>query len=293
MKILVIGGSGMIGNKLFNYFKESEWNTEFTYHTNVVPFAQGHRLDITQKKSTINLITKLNPDVVIHTAALANVDLCETNNSLAYSVNVQGTANVVEGCKKVDSRLVYISTSFVFDGSRGQYTEDDQASPSTYYGLTKLEGEEITKRSGLQYLILRTDQPYCWVENWQRTNSVIRVIQAIQAKKIHKEIIDWYNTPTYVPDFVFAVDKLLHRNEEGTYHLVGPDFINRYEWSILAAKIFGLDKNMIKPIRSDELTLAAKRVNVNLSNQKLTRQTNIPMRGVKDGLLDMKKNSKT
>jgi len=290
MKMLIIGGSSLIGTKLLGNFLQNETNVEFTYHHNSVPFAKGYQLDITQKNATVNLIEKINPDVIIHCAALTNVDLCETNKSLANSINIQGTKNVVEGCKVAQCKIVYVSTSYVFDGKKNQYNEEDVPSPSTYYGSTKLAAEDIIKHSKLPYLIVRTDQPYCWTEKWQHSNSVTRVLQTLRSGKIHKELIDWYNNPTYVPEFVKAVKKLIDLNKIGTFHVVGSDFINRYKWSLITADIFGLDEKMIVPINSKSLNLPAKRSNVNLSNKKLFQQTAIRMMGTKEGLKNMKEN---
>ena len=111
-------------------------------------------------------VIKLNPDIVIHTAALTNVDLCETNNVLANLINVQGTKNIVDGCMKIQSKIIFISTSYVFDGNSDQYFEEDLPNPTSYYGITKYESEKIIQNSNLDFLILRTDQPYCWIEKW-------------------------------------------------------------------------------------------------------------------------------
>ena len=287
MKILVIGGSGVIGWNFIQYLR-GKADIEFTYLKNTID-DKGICLDITQKDHTIKLITQINPDIVINTAAITNVDLCETNNNLANSINVQGTSNIIEGCKKINSKIVYVSTSFVFDGKKSQYHEDDTPHPSTYYGFTKFQGEELVKQSGLSHIILRTDQPYCWIEKWQHMNSVIRALDNLRSGRTHNEVADWYNTPTYVPDFVQAAWKLLQDDEVGIYHLTGPEFINRYDWSLNIADIFGLNKDLIKPITSDSLNLPAKRVNVNLDNNKIIKKTGIQMSGIKDGLLEMYK----
>ncbi|MGH2575264.1 MAG: sugar nucleotide-binding protein, partial [Ignavibacteria bacterium] len=137
------------------------------------------------------------------------------------------------------------------------------------------------------YLILRTDQPYCWTEKWQHTNSVLRTINTLQSGKMHKEVADWYNTPTYVPDFVHVTAQLINDNMTGIFHLTGSDFINRYDWSIITANIFGLNTNLIQPITADNLNLPVKRVNVNLANQKLQQRIGIKMIGVKEGATKM------
>jgi len=289
MKILIIGGSGFIGTNLLQYYRnKKDIDFEFTYLKNEIPFPHGHQLDIIENVKTIKLISKINPDVVIQTVALTNVDLCETKKTLADSINVTGTQNVVEGCKNAKCKLAYISTSFVFDGSKQRYFENDPPAPTTYYGITKFKGEELVRNSNLPYLILRTDQPYGWPESWHHTNSVKRVIDNLSSSKEHNEIIDWKNTPTYVPDFVTATAQLLDGGATGIYHLVGSDFISRYDWSLITADVFGLDKNLIKPITSDKLNLAVRRVNVNLDNQKLYKKTGFSMKGVKEGLIQMR-----
>jgi len=287
MKILIIGGSGVIGSKLVKHFERNGCDTKFTYLSNPMPTNQGFRVDITEKNSIIEFIAKINPDYVIHTTALTNVDLCEKNHFLADNLNVNGTKNVIEGCKISKSKIVYISTCFVFDGKKQQYFEEDLTSSSTYYGYTKQIGEDLIIHSGLPYLILRTDQPYCWTEKWQHTNSVLRVIDTLQSGKVLNEIIDWYNTPTYVPEFVQATSKLIEYNLTGLFHLVGSEFINRYNWALKTAEVFKLNKNLLKPINSDALNLPAKRSNINLSNNKLFEKTGIRMSNIEEGLIKM------
>jgi len=288
LKICVIGGSGVIGSKLVKYFANKKLDVKYTYLKNKIPdFQGGYKLDITDRKSTLSLLDKIDPDVVIHTAALTNVDLCETNKTLATKINVEGTRNVIDGCKIKNRKLVYVSTSAVFDGKKKQYFENQPTSPLNHYGYTKLVGEKLVANSDLSYLILRTDQPYGWNEKWQHTNSVLRVINAIQSGEILKEITDWYNTPTYDYDFAKATFELLRKKLTGTFHVVGPEFVNRFGWALKIPEVFNLDKNMIKPIKAESLSLPAKRVNVKLSNQKLVQDLGFQMCGIKEGLIKM------
>lgn len=289
MKILVIGGSGVIGFEALRKFSELGHDVFFTYNQNKISVPNGFCVDIRDKNLTLKLIKKIKPDIVVHTTAITNVDLCESNKELAKSVNVIGTSNIIEGCKLVNSKLVYISTSFVFDGTKLKYYEDDPTSPATFYGITKENGEKLISTSDLQFLILRTDQPYCWKEKWQHPNSVSRVLETIKSGKVLNEIIDWYNRPTYVPNFISSMSELIRNNEIGIFHVVGSDFINRYEFSLKVAEIFNLNKDLIKPIRSETLHLPARRVNVNLENDKLTQKTGVKMLGVKEGLIEMLK----
>ena len=223
MQILIIGGSGVVGTKLLNFFAVNNQDVEFTYLTHKVPYAKGHKLDITKKEDVIKLISKIKPEVVINTTSLL-MDKSETQPELAESINVKGMENIIEGCKKTNSKIVFVSSSAVFDGTKSEYFEKDPPTPSTYYGLTKYKAEELIKNSGLAHLILRTDALYCWIEDWQkpqRINSVLRVLDRLGSGKVLKELTDWTNTPTYVPDLVYATHKLLEQKEEGIFHIAG------------------------------------------------------------------------
>ncbi len=289
MKICIIGGSGVIGSKMVQFFSENGHDTFHTYNTHRTnSSSKEYQLDITDSSKTVNFLKKINPEIIIYSSAITNIDLCETDKELAYKVNVKGIENTVKGCKEINGKLVYLSTSFVYDGNKKEYYEEDKPSPSTYYGYTKMKGEEITKDSQLEYLILRTDQPYCWVEKWQHTNSILRVLDTLRAGKILNEVEDWYNTPTYVPEIVLATSELLKNKSNGIFHVVGSDFINRYKWSIEVAKIFGYDQTKINPINSKELKLAVKRVNVNLKNSKILKETGLKIKGIKSGAILMK-----
>jgi dTDP-4-dehydrorhamnose reductase len=288
MTILVVGGSGVIGSKLVDQIKKQKQSVFFTFLKNNPNSNEGMFLDITQKKQTIDLIKKIKPKIIIHTTALTNVDLCETDKQLAESINVHGIENIVAGAKEITSKIVFVSTSAVFDGKKDSYVEDDKTSPISHYGLTKVKGEEIVKKSNLPYLILRTDQPYCWIEKWQHTNSVLRVLDTLRAGKKFREIADWYNTPTYVPDFVNIALRLVDSNEEGIFHLVGPDFLNRYDFSLKVCEFFGLDTRMVVPINSNELGLPAKRANARLISNRLER-LGIRAMGSDQGLHSMTK----
>jgi dTDP-4-dehydrorhamnose reductase len=294
LKILIIGGSGVIGYNLFKDFLQEKMDVKFTYfeHKLSIEEKEGYFLNIAKKNETIKIIKQCNPDIVIHTAGITNVDICENNQKLADKINVEGTLNVIEGCKESKSKLIFLSTSAVFNGSKSEYFEEDVTSPISYYGVTKKNAEELVKNSKLEYMIIRIDQPYGWTEKWQHSNSVLRILNAYQNNKLFKEIRDWYNTPTFIPDIVQAIKKLISLDSCGIYHIVGADFINRYEWSLEIAKIFELDKDKIVPITYKDLNLSAKRANVNLNNQKFQKESNLIMKGIKEGLMSMYKNKK-
>jgi len=287
MKILVIGGSGPIGYNISKYFSHKDYEVHSTYYKNKIIGKKYYQLDITNNEKTVELIKKINPEILIHCAALAGVDLAEKNHQLADTVTVEGTKNVIEGCKIIKSKCIYVSTSFVYNNKNNMGFENDKAVPNTYYGKTKLRSEEEVISSDLEHLILRTDQPYYWTEKWQKENSVMRVLKNLRNETKLNEVIDWFNVPTFIPDFVKAIDILIQKNKNGIFNVVGNNFVNRYEWSCKVAEIFGLDKNLITPIKSQSLDLKIERPNINISNKKLIQETGIEMKGIIEGAKKM------
>ncbi len=292
MKILVIGGSGFLGYYIVKHLQSKGHEVTFTFNKNQISHVGGVKLDITKKKDTINLIKNLKPNLIIHTPSVSSVDLCETNHNIADLINIEGIKNIIEGSIQSSSKLIYISTTYVFNDKKNKFTEEDLPLPGNYYGDTKLVAEKLIQNSGLAYLILRTDQPYYWKESWHHTNSVLRVLDTLKEKKDLNEIVDWYNVPTYVPDFINALESLINKKKTGIFHVTGPNFINRYDWSLLVAKIFKLDSTFIHPIHSSSLNLPAKRCNINVDNNKLFRETGIKMRSLEESLVDMFLNQK-
>jgi len=287
MKIMIIGGSGFIGSYFVKSFSKKNNDVKYLFLKNQPPYSNGFQLDITNRENIKKFFQKNKSDLIILSSALTNVDLCETNPDLAQMINVQGTQNIIDSCKFFNSKILYISTSAVFDGSKSLYNETDKPNPTSVYGTTKLEGEKIVIESGISFLILRTDQPFGWTEKWQHANSVTRVIESLKKNESFNEISDWFNTPTYVPDFVNATNHLIEKKVEGIFHLVGSDYINRYEWAHKVAKIFRLNNELIQKINSSELKLPVKRNNVHLSNKKLKDKIGYKMIGVEKGIENM------
>lgn len=291
MKVLVFGGSGFIGSKFIKNLLKKGNDVYFTYNTNRCAFegATSYQVDITNKESVVNLIRKIKPDVTINTTAVPSMDLCETDKVLADKVNVGGTKNIVEGCKKVNSKMIFISTSAVFDGSKESNLENHDPKPINYHGLTHFQAEKIIRESGLPHLIFRTDHPYGWIEKWQKENTAVRVINSLEYDEPVSEVADWYNTPTFIDNFIEVSSKLLEKQKEGIYHVVGPDFVNRYIFALKIAELMKKDRNLIKPIKSSELKLPAKRGKVKLNNKKAEIDARMVLVGIEDGIKQMLK----
>lgn len=288
MRILIIGASGLLGSYLVKY--GSDYYEIFgTYNLHELKGEKFLKLDVTNRKETIELITKIKPDVVIDTHSITNVDYCELHPEEAWNINVNGTKNVVEACKILGCKLVFISTDYVFDGKKTIYTEKDKPHPINLYGRTKYICEKIIESFDIEHLIIRTSVLY-GVGGSGKEPFPIWVIKNLKEKKEIKVVIDQFNNPTYAGNLANIIYLLLRKKKKGLFHVVGKDNISRYEFAIKIAEIFNLDKNLIIPITSAQLPQAASRPKkLNLSINKLKRVLGIETMGVEEGLKELKK----
>jgi len=178
-KLFITGASGLLGNKIVEVTKHN-YEVIPTHNTKSL-HSNSLKLEITNLNEALSIFNKLEPNIVIHTASETNVDKCETEKEHSWKTNVEGTRNIAEACRKVDAKLVFISTDYVFDGEKGLYNEEDKPNPVNYYGLTKLEGEKQVIEHCKNYAILRTSVLYGW-HPWKQNFATL--------------VEDHYNTPT-------------------------------------------------------------------------------------------------
>ncbi|MGZ7109025.1 MAG: dTDP-4-dehydrorhamnose reductase [Methanobacterium sp.] len=281
--IFVTGGSGLLGSK----FTRDYFNYDIIRTFNANPENKCISLDITDEKDTLNKIRSANPDLVIHSAALTNVDYCEDHRREAFEINVKGTQNIVKACEKVGSKLIYVSTDFVFDGEKGMYEEGDKTNPLGYYALTKLQGEESVQNSVLDYAITRVSVLYGW---HRRSNFVTWVIDELNAGNEINVVTDQYNSPTLADNVAEAIIKIFEKDKEGIYHTSGSERINRFDFAKNIAEVFNLDKGLINPIKSNKFVQKAKRPkDSSLCVEKAEKDLKMKMLNTLEGLNEMKK----
>jgi len=284
-KLLIIGGSGLVGSTIIKY-GIPEYEIFTTYNTNEVFWknVESFKIDLLEDSSTlINLIRKIKPDFTIHTVAHASVDLCETNHKLADTLHVNVTKDIASVCKDVKSKLLYLSTDAVFEGKLGKkYTEENIPKPINYYGLTKVRAEKIILDSSPDNVILRTSVIYGWHKKSKFTNWILK---DLMRNKEVDPFIDQYNTPTLVDDLVKSIIKIMISNVSGLYHATGKSCLNRYEFSLILAKIFRLNKDLIKPVTKLEKKQQAPRPeNTCLDSKKLERLLNFNFCNIEKGV---------
>ena len=260
-RILIVGSNGMLGQRLTEYFlakEEVELLASSAEDESFIPGVAFRKIDITHKEEVKKIINDFYPDVIINTAAYTNVDGCESNRELAWCVNVTGVANLTHYAWACDAHMIHISSDYVFDGENGPYTENDMVHPVSYYGRTKLASENTLRGSGVFGTIIRTNVLY-GPAKYGRPDFVKWVVNSLREGKTIRIVTDQINNPTYIDDLVSAILRIVDYTKEGLYHIGGKEFLSRFDFTLRIADFFGLDKNLILPIKTAELNQAAKR----------------------------------
>ncbi|MDO8633693.1 MAG: SDR family oxidoreductase [archaeon] len=288
MRVLITGASGFIGFKLAKLLLLQKHVVTGTFSSNKPPIEGCHvtELDVTDKKMVSRVFSMAKPEVVFHLSAITNVDLCEKDKGLALRVNVDGTRNIAGECEKNAAKMVFASTSAVFGGKK-TFFEDSDYCPANFYGETKMLAEKIIKKDCRDFVIARTDHPYGWRTQWQKDNSVTRNLKKFADGLEVKDVVDWFNTPTYSENLVKALAEATGKKLGGVFHFSGPDFLNRYELAVKTAKAFGFDPKMVKKMQSSEMPILAKRQNCRLDNKKTLSCINTEFWGVDKSLKHM------
>ena len=257
-KLLIIGGASLVGSTIIDYAKDNyeifttENNTPIT--NSKVSSIKLNLLD--DKKHILDYIEKIKPSAVIHTVAFPNVDFCESNHELTDLLHVKITKDISEICSSVNSKLIYFSTDAVFNGNNSiPYNELDRPDPLSYYGKTKLEAEKIILQN-TNNVILRTTVIYGWHIRSRFTNWVL---DTLKNKKPVTAFIDQYNTPTLVDDLAKSVFSIIEKDLSGLFHASGKSCLNRFEFAQKLAISFGLDKNLVVPTKSSDISQIAPR----------------------------------
>jgi dTDP-4-dehydrorhamnose reductase len=288
----VTGASGLLGNRTVQLANNDDWTVIPTH--NIKPLHPNSlKLDITDATGVLNLMAEVEPDVVVHAASETNVDKCEIEKERAWKINDYGTCNIADACQKVHAKLIYISTDYVFDGEKGLYNEEDKPNPVNYYGLTKLEGEKQIIEHCKNYAILRTSVLYGW-HPWKQ-NFAIWIINKLKQQQEITVVEDHYNTPTLADNIAEMTVEVAEKDLRGLYHASGRERISRYEFAKQIARTFGLNSDLIKPVKMSQLTawIAKRPRDSSLNTSKIQKQLKTKPLNITEGLNKMKEEMET
>lgn len=245
MRIVITGADGQLGMELVRALAP---------HGELIPSTLAD-LDVTNS-GCADQVAALQPEWVVHTAAATDVDGCEREPEQAMTVNAEGTRRVAEGCRRAGAGLVYLSTDYVFDGSKGSpYDEWDHPAPLNVYGRSKLEGEQATRNVAPHWIIVRT----AWLYGIHGRNFVKTILGKVAAGEPLRVVKDQVGSPTYAGDVADAVALLLSQGRTGIFHVTNTGACSWYEFAREILRLAGCDSITVTPITSAELNRPARR----------------------------------
>ena len=265
MRILVTGSNGLLGQKLVAALRHDH-EVELIASSrgeDRTPTPGGYRyvpLDCTDEAAVHRAFDEMHPDVVIHTAAMTNVDACELDPATCRLQNVTAVEYLSSACRAVDAHLIHLSTDFIFDGAHGPYTEQDEPNPLSIYGQSKLDAERIVISSGLKrWAIARTIIVFGVAEGLSRSNVVLWAKAALEKGQPIRVVDDQWRMPTLAEDLADGCIRIAERGATGIFNLSGPDGMSILELTQRVARFFDLDPSVITPVASSSLAQPAKR----------------------------------
>lgn len=268
-RILITGSNGLLGQKLVELLiQKSDVQVIATARgDNRLPFVEGykyHALDITKPEEVREIFALTQPDVVIHTAAMTNVDQCESENEACWELNVKAVEYLVDACREQDAFLVHLSTDFIFDGADGPYDESAEANPLSFYGWSKYAAEKTIINSDrfaapIRWAIARTVLVYGIAHDMSRSNIILWVKKSLEEGKSIKVVTDQWRSPTLAEDLAVGCFLIADQQAEGIFNISGKDLLTPHEMAIMTSDYFGLDQSLIAKADSTTFTQPARR----------------------------------
>lgn len=263
-KILITGSNGLLGQKLIELLVTESAILAFASAkgNNRLPFHEGYQyveMDVTDAQQVEQVVMEIRPDVIIHTAAMTNVDQCEMEKDACWRLNVTAVEILIDVCRKYDVFLQHVSTDFVFDGKSGPYVEEDLPNPISFYGWSKYAAEKAILSSDIRFAITRTVLVYGIAHDMSRSNIILWVKKSLEEGKPISVVTDQYRTPTLAEDLATGCYLIALKEAKGIFHISGKDFLTPYQMAIMAARHFDLDQSLISPTDASAFTQPARR----------------------------------
>jgi len=263
MRILITGSNGLLGQKLVELISSKpDHYLIATAKSKLIPTlkrGEFQSLDISHRREVETIISRTKPDVMINTAAMTQVDQCETEREKCWQANVDAVGHLVEVSEKNRVHLIHLSTDFIFDGSHGPLDENETPNPISYYGESKLAGEMIIQKSAIDWTILRTVLVYGVTQDMSRSNIVLWVKKSLEDGKTINVVNDQWRTPTLAEDLALGCFLAATKKVKGIYNVSGEQMMTPYHIALATADFFSLDKSLIHQTDSTKFTQPAKR----------------------------------
>ena len=256
-RFLVTGSVGLVGSQIVKDLVEKDFEVYSCYNVEKPEFGIPIHLDILKKDKIKNILQSIKPDVVIHLAAITDVDLCERQKELAVLVNTKSTEILAQESSKQHAYFVYMSTDYVFDGKEGMKNEKDVPNPLNFYGKSKLDGEIALNNLITPYTIIRTSTPFGL--HPKKKSFALWITENLKSKKEIRVLSDQYTSPTFVPNLSKMLIEVVTKQITGIIHLAGSTRISRYDFAEMVADKLDLDKTLLKPTKMTDMKWDAQR----------------------------------
>ena len=252
------GASGLVGAALCALATKDGHDVFAGFNSTRPLYGKPTRLALSGADDVVGIVRAVEPEVIIHTAALTDVDQCEQQVELAERVNGIATGEIGEAARNVGAHVTYVSTDYVFSGEEGNYGEETRPNPLSEYGRSKLLGEKLLAESGAACCVGRASVIYGWGKP-QKPNFALFVLKALERKREVKAAFNLYCSPTLNTNLAEMLLELAKRRLTGVFHVSGATRVSRFEFSTELAKQFGMDSKFIMPVDWRTLNLDAIR----------------------------------
>jgi dTDP-4-dehydrorhamnose reductase len=267
--IFLTGGSGLLAVNWF-FSKRNQYSIYLGLNERKVKPEGSNvlKIDFNSVEDLLNQLKVIKPSVIIHTAGLTSVEKCELNPDLSHLINVELSVMMAHVAKRLDVPLVHISTDHLYDGKSSMISEDVPTQAINVYGQTKALAEESVMKINPESLIIRTNF-YAWGTSYRKSFSD-QIIQTLRNKQVIRLFDDVYYTPILAENLIQTTHNLLDNRAVGIYNVVCDDRISKYDFGILIAEEFGLDKSLIeRTTLKSQSNLVKRPYDMSLSNEKV------------------------
>ncbi|MEO5936192.1 MAG: SDR family oxidoreductase [Terriglobales bacterium] len=287
--VLVTGAGGLLGSAFLRVAPALRYRVVgvMTRHSDLCGQTEIVTADLSERENVQRVMDQVRPAVVVHCAALTNVDFCESHPEDADRLNARMAGAIAEAAQEQGARLIHVSTDAVFDGRRGGYGEADTTNPLSVYAQSKWKGEGLVGTACPTALVLRTS-----IFGWNVADRVSLAewfFNSLQGGQRIKGFTDIIFSPLLTDHFCVAALALLEKRASGVFHLGSRDACNKYEFGLSLARAFGLQESLIEPCESDSIPGRAPRAkNTTLNCAKAQSILGRPLPSVAEGLMEFK-----
>ena len=287
-RIFVTGASGLLGSSVVKKVS-TENEVAGAYFSRAIAFdgVDCLQIDLTDEYQ-YGQIKEFDPDVLIHCAAMTDVDQCERRPKKAYTFNVKMTEQLVNFAETIGARFIHISTDAVFDGKQGHYSETDETNPVNVYGQTKLAAERIVHQAQTDSVVVRTS-----IYGWNTTNGQSLAEWMLKKLRTGSELPafdDSYFSPIYTSDLASCLLELAHGNFEGVIHVAGRERCSKLMFATTLSEVFGYSNEIITPTSLNKIDFDAPRGrDLSLSVAQARHHITCSMPTVREGLEHMRR----